>query len=515
MAYPWRGAATRVVAVGLVLVALLCAASAASAEIVADSGFRPNPDGFSFRNYAKSEANLSAAQLELLYGHRVCAFVRQPEGCVLTPPAQVTLNKLNEDMNNGHCYGFATLSLLLYRHLWPPFGPGPPYGLKLAGSASLERSIAYAWAWQTLPAIESGVVKATPKQVLRSLISLLSRRSAQPYVLAFLNRTKSGGHAVTPYAVDALGRGRFDILVYDNNHPGVERRVHVNTRTDTWSYELAANPRNPESLWDGDAGTKSLLLYPVVPGLGVHPCPFCAPEGRPTPTYNELQLEGNPRNHAHLLIVDRRGRRLGFVRGHLVSEIPGGHAVSQLLVDDWRERPEPIYRVPPGLDLKVMIDGRGLHAPDYEHLSFVGPAHDAVIDKIRIQPGEVNVLTLSGSAATISYRSAPGQTESPTFDIGLAGSSGDFRFTLASRSLTPSSTVRASLDRTHSTLTFADVGHARQTFSIRLTRYISDRVKPLKATQVRLAPGFEAVARYGSLQPGQVSVPVVIRRAGP
>ncbi len=117
------------------------------------------------------------------------------------------------------------------------------------------------------------MVKGTPAQVLRSLISLLSSQTTQPYVLAFLNREKTGGHAVTPYAVDALGRGRYDILVYDNNHPGVERRVHVNTRADTWSYELAANPRNPESHWDGDAETKSLLLYPVLPGLRRAPLP--------------------------------------------------------------------------------------------------------------------------------------------------------------------------------------------------------------------------------------------------
>ncbi len=214
------------------------------------------------------------------------------------------------------------------------------------------------------------------------------------------------------------------------------------------------------------------------------------------------------------MIIDRHGRRLGFFHGHLVSNIPGGRAITDLLVDDWREHPEPVYRVPAGLNLRVVIDGRGLRTPDIENLSLVGPAHDAVIDKLRIQPGEVDVLDVSGDAATMSYQSAPGQRQSPTFDMGLVGSQGDFRFTLAALGLTPCSTVETSLDRLHSTLTFADVGNVPQTYAVRLTSYIADRVKSLQARKIRLKPGFEAVVRYRSLRPGQVSVPVVIRRAG-
>ena len=84
--------------------------------------------------------NLSAAELRLLYGGRVCAFVAPERACVLTPPAQETLDELNNGMDNGHCYGFATLSLLLYRGLWPPFGPGQPYRIKLEDSSAVQRT---------------------------------------------------------------------------------------------------------------------------------------------------------------------------------------------------------------------------------------------------------------------------------------------------------------------------------------------------------------------------------------
>ena len=43
--------------------------------------------------------------------------------------------------------------------------------------------------------------------------------------------------------------------------------------------------------------------------------------------FNELRLEGNPFNHAHLLITDDQGRRIGYVGSRFVNEIPGASAV--------------------------------------------------------------------------------------------------------------------------------------------------------------------------------------------
>ena len=42
------------------------------------------------------------------------------------------------------------------------------------------------------------------------------------------------------------------------------------------------------------------------------------------PQYDEIHLTGNPANHGHLLITDRKGNRLGYVRGMAVFEINHG-----------------------------------------------------------------------------------------------------------------------------------------------------------------------------------------------
>jgi hypothetical protein len=460
-----RGLTTSAIVVVAGLSALLGMAAAASAKIIADNGFRPARNGFSFTNYTAGYAGLGPNQMRALYGSRVCAVLTKRDGCVLTPPAQQYASAFSKLMNNGHCYGMATISLLLFRDLWHPFAAGPLFGLKLKGATSLQRTIAYAWMWQNLQAVTSGRIVGTPERILSALSSALRKPGGEMYVLVFFPRKGSGGHGVTPYAVDDLGGGRYDLLVYDNNHPGVVRRVHVNTRTNTWSYQLSTNPKNPESLWDGDAKTKNLQLWPVLPGFGVHPCPFCAQRGRPAGADNQIQLEGNPRDHAHLLIIDSRGRRLGYVGDRLLSEIPGGHASAPVMAQDWSERPEPIYTVPASDNVTVLVDGRGLHAPDTESVSVVGPAHDAAIDDIRIRPGELNAFTLAGSAASLRYKSAPGQPESPLFDLGLVGSRGDFRFTIRALGLTPSSTFASSLNRRGSTLTFRDLAESARSGS--------------------------------------------------
>ena len=61
------------------LILCLAAAVPASADytpsgpLVADSGFRPNPDGYAFENYGGGEEkDLNAAQMVRLFGREVC-----------------------------------------------------------------------------------------------------------------------------------------------------------------------------------------------------------------------------------------------------------------------------------------------------------------------------------------------------------------------------------------------------------------------------------------------------------
>jgi hypothetical protein len=118
--------------------------------------------------------------------------------------------------------------------------------------------------------------------------------------------------------VDNVAHGQSDVLVYDNNWPGQVRRVHWNTRTDSWSYVAAQNPSVPGSMYKGNAGTGTLSLIPTTPG-------WASTSVRSAP--NQMWLHGNAYNHAQLLIRDPQERAIGYEGATLVRQIPGATAV--------------------------------------------------------------------------------------------------------------------------------------------------------------------------------------------
>ena len=440
------------IAVGAAILTLAhSGAGAASGKIVADSGFRPKVNGFSFENYGSGKADLSANELRLLFGSRACMFVKKSGACVLTPSGQAWLKQQNREMKGGHCTGMSVLSLLLFRHQFPAFG-SRTYKLRLRGNVRLQRTIAYAFTWQLLPSVIEKTIGGTPDQIVQKLISALRQRGGETYGLVFYKPGYEGGHEITPYAVEDLGRGRYDVLVYDNNWPAETRRLHINTRNNTWNYQF-----EPGDVYRGNAGTKTLFLSPTTPGLGVHQCPFCSGRSGGETRFNELRLEGNPFSHAHLLITDDQGRRIGYVGSRFVNEIPGASAVRQRTAAGGAHH-EPVYRIPAELSLTVTIDGRGLRVADTEYLSMIGPGRDAGIDNLRIRPGDVHSFEVSGAVGRFVYRSAPGQTESPLFHIGLVGAGKGYRIGVKEVSLAPGSLITSQNDRAQGTLTFQDSG---------------------------------------------------------
>lgn len=88
------------------------AKEAAKGKVLADSGFRPKPNGFSFENWGGNEypySNLTSNDLVALFGEQVCARWNG-NTCVATPAAKVWLNEINQMMKGGHCEGMAALS---------------------------------------------------------------------------------------------------------------------------------------------------------------------------------------------------------------------------------------------------------------------------------------------------------------------------------------------------------------------------------------------------------------------
>jgi hypothetical protein len=167
------------------LLAALCLlalpAGASAGAIVADNGFRADPNGFSFANYGDEEgyADLNAAEFERLYGPGVCLAGTKGK-CVLTPIARVVMDAYNQSAADGHCFGFATLSELIYKGYLPRFGysslsafdphAGTTFTLGIEGNGLLQRSIARAFSFQNLAAITEGTLITTPKGILHALL---------------------------------------------------------------------------------------------------------------------------------------------------------------------------------------------------------------------------------------------------------------------------------------------------------------------------------------------------------
>ncbi|MCW2958291.1 MAG: hypothetical protein JWP18_1094 [Solirubrobacterales bacterium] len=400
-------------------------------KIIADNGFRPLVDGFSFENYGNEykPLNMTPFEVEDVFGNQVC--VRGTGAtCRLSPLAEKWRKAQNEAMGGGHCMGMAVTSLRMFYGTVDPkiYGAARTYDLVLRRNANLQALIAEGHTFQEYTSILKGTVASTPRAVLRKLESDLRTKKEYP-TLGIYQRDGNGGHAITPFAVEDQGNGQKKILVYDNNFPGIVRTVSVNTTRNTWRYIGGTNPKDLDELYEGDARTQSLEVTPTTPGEKFQPCPFCS--GRASSgtkktrrvgsvlskddQYNEIRLTTVRRNHPHLVLEDAQGRRTGLVNGELVREIPGVRIKRNLAVQNWKESPEPVFQAPVGLPLTVHVDGSQLTKAVNTGITITGPGLDLEIDAIRLAADQQDTVTFPGDAAGLTYETDARASTSPEF----------------------------------------------------------------------------------------------------
>jgi hypothetical protein len=399
-------------------------------EFVVDSKFRPETNGFAFENFGgKGEGNnLDAAQVARIFGEAACAEVTEAGECLLTPGAEQWMNQINNIMQGGRCYGFSVVSLLMYAGQTDPgdFGADEISKLTLEGNADLQRELAYAFSHQMLESVQETIVGGTPVEVLDKLIEAL-KAGEEAYTIAIFKADMTGGHAVTPFAVQEREGGIAAILVYDNNFPGQTREILVDRNANTWTYTASINSSEPEGVYEGNAETKSLSLMPVTPALDEQPCPFCREgaqaktvltQGAAPTKYNQIFLSGNPQNNANLLITDSQNRRLGYTEdGKFVNEIPGARVQVVATGDLWNDESEPVYYVPTSIEFTMLIDGTPLKEADKTDVFMIGPGYALGVIDINLEPGQRDALTISADGDLISYGTY--SSESPLIFVGV------------------------------------------------------------------------------------------------
>jgi hypothetical protein len=482
-------------------------------RIVADSGFRPAVNGFRFGNYTTGYQDLTPAAMVDLFGPQVCAS-RQSVECVLTPPAQAWMAAENQGMQGGHCFGFSVTSLMMYHSLLNPLDFGGPTvpALPLFGNSPLQGRIAESFVLQDSPQVERAFLPGTPNEVLDTLMARLPDKK-ESYTLGIFNRMHDKGHAVTPYAVEDRGSGKFAVLIYDNNYPNITRAVLFDRRLNTWSYEAAANPQEPSVLFDGDATTNPAVLIPTTPGVGVQPCSFCSTLRRaPTPgfsarglpasltpgEYEEVSLAADGVNHGHLLLTDSAGHRTGYVDGKLMNEIPGARVITPLLARNFEQTPEPSYRIPRGVKFTISLDGGELKAPDAESVSVIGPGYSAVASNLTLRPDQRDQLQVTGNGTSMQYQAGAGHTQSPHLELGLQLPGNDYRFAVTAPPLKGGSAVTAVARPAAKQLTLDAAGaKSAGSYSLTVTQLRPSGSQAARGRAVMVPSGGSARVRLG------------------
>jgi hypothetical protein len=422
-----------------------------SGDLIADNGFRPDTDGFGVENYGNcGQTNLAPAAMSDLFGAQQVCLSGTGADCRLDPSASKWMETTNAQMNGGHCMGFSVTALRFYSGNLSPgdYGADQTFDLNVRKNQSLQSAIAAGWVYQFLPTVTDNELVGTPNQVLNSLIAALKKDSdrngsaAPLYTIKIFNN--EGGHAVTPYAVEDKGDGKYAVLIYDNNYPGITRAIQFDSNENTWIYNAATKPGVPEAVYAGDADHPyNMRLDPTGPGE-TSPQPFnftnspnvagSAGSAGSTRPYNQISLIGDPANHAHLVIRDKAGHTTGFVNGKIVNEIPGVQVQQIASIANWAQTPEPNYLIPASAgNVTVFIDGSNLKKPDKETLTLIGQGFYTEVSDLRLTPGQRDGVYFTGDGKGFVYRTAPGHNQSPTVASAIA--QGDNAYAFAAKAI--------------------------------------------------------------------------------
>jgi hypothetical protein len=429
-------------------------------SLKADLGFRPAANGFSFENYGKDSSikNLSSVEMQRMFGNKVCATKGDP--CILTPPAQQWMEEVNKSMNGGHCEGMAALSMILYADKNKVSGFGHTPDLSLLGNEKLQHEIAYWFATQyTAPTANSEIKGKTPAEILDLLLATMkpNARIDQTYTMGIYQTGFKGGHAITPYAVEDLSDGKYAVMVYDNNHPKVERKLEIDRNANTWSYNAATNPDETESQYIGDAETKTLTLTPTPPRYELQACSFCDTEEKSaennsektgaskgnaiaTERFNQIFLEGDAD-----LLISNGNQKIGYENGKFVNAFSGATFIPIRSSELWKDDEEPLYNIPVGVPFTMTLQGtQKSNGQELTDVAMIGPGYDLGLEGIKVLSEQKDSIKFDASGRSLSY--TPSNSEAPNILFGISTKNDDYEFELDGVEIDAGGTISANLD---------------------------------------------------------------------
>jgi hypothetical protein len=477
------------------------AGSSDKGSLVADTGFRPDKDSYAFENfgntYPETPGTLSIDEIRRMFGDAaVCEGGAKNGACDATPGAQAFLDAANKSSNGGHCEGFAITSLRFFLKLddVSKFGADNIRALTLTGNEALKHQIAYYMASQMVDP-SSSAARATRAQTPKDILATLSANMKEGKDLMTLGiyARKGGGHAITPYAIADKGDGVYWIMVYDNNYPGVERDVVIDTNKNTWLYDLAATkPGEVAEPWEGDAQSFSLDLTPLSARDGIYVCPWCgakslASAGAKGTQKKQVIFSGD----GNLVVTDKAGHKLTYTNGKVTSDIPGGFVgQSRVRTDPEKSVPEVSIFLPDGVDFSIAMTGQGVPAGDTgkvkESLAVFGGGQAILVDGFDLDSNDTDVFTLNGRSA--SFKTSG--TEKPHISLALDADNGpDYLYDLSDLDMVGNETLDFSVDEATGRFTVKEEGGQGDKYNLKVVRDDETGDHTFETHGLELAPG--------------------------
>ena len=335
---------------------LVAAWQPAIQEAGLDLGFRPNPNGYHFQN---DQFLRTQEMFEQFFGTEN---VRHPDGswCEAakqffwgTHPdmPQPWKGKGYRNVADGwSCLGFSLSSLLSY--LDQPQPQAGPFAIahyeqlyRHTEPDQFTASIAYYSGVQTgkqyVDAFRARMdhCDTDPNRKIDDIEEGILNR--EPVIVLLNTFTEHGYHALVPYRVESVSSTETNIYVYDSEAPGEEHVIHFAHSGDEWHWTYTFVGSIAKAAGTATGRCEDIFLYPIRTSVeqGDPPVVFCESQSA---TSGVKALQRSDRSHRVLaqlpaegdwVMRDNLGRRLGWVNGVLVSEIPDAFYVPQALGD--------------------------------------------------------------------------------------------------------------------------------------------------------------------------------------
>ena len=472
---------------------------------VVDTGFRPEVNGFSYQNYGDvaqtpsgeqfTVTNLTSIEMRRLFGDGVCAAPAASDNtCTLSPPAAKWMDQSNASMNGGHCEGFAVLSQMIYAGIVDPnqFGAGRAIDLQIKDNEPLQRELAY---WFSTQGPTWGIQQVlAPKDMVQYLMSEYAKNPKNIFRLGIMKEDGTGGHAITAYEVKDQGNGVYWVMVYDNNYPGQERHMSVDTNSNVSEYEASINPSVSPDVYKGTEVNK-IFVAANEPRLTTFPCDFCSASSTGkkngniraagVPTFNEIWTEG----YVNVELEDDKGRKVGYDKdGKFVNEI--SDAKVQPVMNGPLSEVPPVIKMPTGLGFTAYIYGDDKAADVPASLVMIGQGFYVGVDNIIMAPDQLDQLAFDAEGDFLTYTTDA--QESPDIIVGIEKPKADFELDLKATKASKGTDIHVVFDQKEDTFAFQTTSDSPAEFSLSITRIDEDGKEETfdnGATPIIIEPG--------------------------